>query len=76
MAVLIVYVDDIVITGDDYREINNLKASLAMLLIAGVTMAIAAERRGAHPRQKRAQRRGRYRDGAARDLDWNFRVLQ
>lgn len=29
MAVLIVYVDDIVITGDDYREINNLKASLA-----------------------------------------------
>ncbi|RZC11556.1 Retrovirus-related Pol polyprotein from transposon RE1 [Glycine soja] len=29
IAVLIVYVDDIVITGDDYREINNLKASLA-----------------------------------------------
>ena len=29
MAALIVYVDDIVITGDDYREINNLKTSLA-----------------------------------------------
>lgn len=29
IAVLIVYVDDIVITEDDYREINNLKASLA-----------------------------------------------
>jgi len=28
MAVLIDYVDDIVIAGDDYREINNLKASL------------------------------------------------
>lgn len=29
LAVLIVYADDIVITGDDYIELNKLKASLA-----------------------------------------------
>lgn len=29
MVVILVYVDDIVITGDDFRETNNLKTSLA-----------------------------------------------